>query len=616
MAAVDLCEALENLHDSLGSPHGGFSLIEFNLGALLLWCSYSEGPEEVGDDGGEVIDLDGTWGVGEHVVTVDDIECYSGRQGEGLRPIPNEGRVRFVVPPNLSLGSHDVVVTWDDGNESITLPDFLTVLRRHRRMTTLDLARLLPGEAFDRGPTRPTQGVLLTSAAVDPVPSHPLFAWVAAVGQLLNDVGGLIFTRLVEDMPPALLGTSPAAEATVATVETTYEFPAAGTILLNGEVIAYTGKTDTTLTGLDRDDAITDTYKAGDPVLLWTQDRSDIEIARRMLSVATAEGDYLDVLGRNIGVPRYLDADDDLYRRMIRALGYQAGRGSPTAIGELLDLLLDGRGIGADDGATDATGLTSATGGFTAGMVGMRVRLNGDIAQEYVIAEVTDANTVVFETQADSQHNGWPGTEATGVTWALVPWDVIEDPWEPGVAIVRIWGAPPEDPTGFAYLQGGEVVTPDDLETVTVSSTIRQVLGVWRVEDTRRLGTNYATDNNFAGNVITLSTPLPDVGGGGEFDPIVPPDVIVDYGSVAVPDDTDTSIPGAAWGTGTAQLMKDITWRNPGNQREIDDEAYANKSVPITRYPLYLGDRVGTIAAILEYEVIAGVRPRVEVVLW
>lgn len=433
----------------------------------------------------------------------------------------------------------------------------------------------------------------------------PQRATIEAIGQALNDFGGLVVTRLTADLPSALLGSSPPAEAFTAEVETTFGFDVTGTVVINGEIITYSGKTATTLTGLGRDDSVASTHKRGDLVALYTRRRSALELARRAMLVDHAEGVFLDVIGRNYGVPRYLDATDDLYRRMIRGFAYQAGKGSRTAILEFLDLLLDDKKVTGSDGETDDNApdeFLSGSNPFTSGMVGMRIRLAGDHAQTYRIAEFLtagkvrlDANGGRFWASAGSFGN------ASGIAWEILPYDVWFDPFRPCRIQVWIHCAPPTDPRGFAYLQGGETVTPDNLNTVTVAHEIRQVLGVWKWFDPLRQGTNYATDNNFAGKVITLSTPLDKI-----------EDLIVDYGSVTEPTAPTSGIPGSATGVATGQIVAGVHVRNPGTLAEA--LGYGKQTV--TRYPLYIGDRAGPIRALLWLIVAEGMIPELTVRTW
>lgn len=449
------------------------------------------------------------------------------------------------------------------------------------------------------------------------LPYGPLRSVKEAISEAFNDFGGLILTRLRRDAPPATFGTTPAAEALEFQVETTYRFPAAGTVAIRGETIPYAAKTDTLLQDLTRDDAVRETYRRGEVLALWTRDVSDLDLARRAMLVDYAEGDYLDVIGQNYGVPRYLDANDALYRRIIKALAYQAAKGSRTAIDEFLTLVLDGRGLRGTDGEIDGgtLRLSSSSAPFTIGMKGLRVRLDGTGVNARIcrIIDVLNASTV----QLEAKGSPWwqpatPLTDETDVAFDVLPFNIVETPWKPCTVIIQMTVAPPEDATGFAYLQGGEPAVANEAgTTVEVTSDIRQVLGVWLAIDPLRVGTNYATNNSFSGRTITLSTTLPNAGGPG-IGPIVR-NVIVDYGSVNNPTAVTTGVPGSARGPATGQLLPGVNIRNPGNAAEA--EGYGREA-PIVRYPLYLGDRVGTLRSLLDILTVAGVIPELDVRTW
>lgn len=585
-------------------------LIDLGLGDLLAICfGELEGDafQTVTDEGGHVLHLEGAWLEGvAHTVLIEGQACYSGRAGEGMAPLPHGGLLRAVTPADLPVGGpYDIVVSWGgDAPGEVTLPSLVSVVRRVRRTHGYDLPAMFPAGAYARGYTQLDEGPILAEGVESLARVDLLRAVLSALAETLAEFCGVYFTRLRAPLPPALAG-APVAGSDTAQVESTYGWPDSGTVVILGETITYASKTDITLEELGRDDSVSVTYPEGTPVVIWTRDRSALDQARRGIFVETAEEGFLDVVGGNVGVPRYLDADDELYRRMIRALAYLPGKGSPAAIDIFLDLILEGRGLTSGDGTiTNGNEISSIVGGFTAGMVGARIRLYSDNTHIYRIAEVTDDQNIVLDTQGHIRWRGANLDDDTPVRWEVLPWDVHADPWAPGVAVIILAGAQPDGPEGFAYLQGGEVVMADDTTHVTTNAPIRQVLGVWLATDTERTGTNYATNNNFLGNVITLNTALPGV-----------VNVMVDYGSVTHPPSVSPGVPGSATGAGTAQLLKGVAWRNPVGASEVADEGYAVES-GAARYPLYLGDRVGYILALLDIVLMAGIRPEIRFFLW
>lgn len=558
----------------------------------------------VPDDGGVKIVVGGAFGAGvRHEVWVSYgtgwRRCYSGASGLGWGCYPSaDGSLSFIVPGGLALGAHDVRIRWP--GRTIVRTDALTVVRRHRRAKSFEMARFFTRPFMaGRGPVDPTQDELYEGTGADKAPIYgPLRAVKEAIADMGNRAGGLILTRLTRDLPPAPFGPTPPAEALEALVETTHAFPAAdGTIVCHGEEMFYETAAAGTISGLVRNDAVRETRPKGEPVVLWTRNVSDLDLARLALLVDTAEGDFLNVLGQNYGVPRYLDCPDDTYRRLIRALAYQAAKGSRTALDEILGVLLEDKGITLTDGAVSRAGrtLTSAAAPFTAGMLDLRVRLRGTgrNADKLVrIAEVVSTSVVRFDPRGGL---GWEPADLddeSDVSWDLVPYDVLETPYKPCTVIIRIVGAPPTIALGFAYLQGGEVVTSTDADTVEVAAPIRQVLGVWLAADTGRQGTNYATTNQISGSTITLDTSLPAAN----------TEVIVDYGAINAPPTPPTGgVPGRADGPATAQLLESVDTLNTGTPE---------------RYPLYLGDRGGVLKAIFDTITVAGVIPELEVRTW
>lgn len=575
----------------------------------------------ISDDGGEAITIAGPFSDGDAcTVEIDGVACFSGVFGQGDTCIARDGQLVAVTPANLQAwqtigptlvpygGPYDVTVTLPDATV-ITIAAAVTVVRRNRRTETYDLSRRFPQPVYVTGPTQLDAGPLLTPEAIVPASVSPAMGFVSALGQTLNEVQGIVFTRLVAALPPALLGTSPGPDAFFAQVETVYGFPAtAGIVVIEGEAMAYAtaDATDATFNGLVRDDAVSVTYPVGTPVALYTQDVSAYERARSSLIVGTAEGRFLDSIGMNLGVPRYYGLPDDVYRLLIRTLAYQAGRGTRTSIGQVLDALLLGQGFTGTDGVITAPNtLASAAGGFTPGMYGLRVRLNGAPGEVYRISEVVDANTLTLDPNGSSLE--WAPADlasATGVPFEVLPWDILPDPYRPGLAIIRINYAPPASPVGFAYLNGGEAATASTTTTVDTAYPIRQVLGVWLATDTERTGTNYATDNNFAGQTITLDTALPGAVA-----------VLIDYGAVTNPLAVTTGVPGSATGPGTAQILESVNWHNPAEAPEIAAQGYGQPP-PIVRYPLYLGDRIAYLLPLIEIITLAGVRPVLEAYQW
>lgn len=429
-------------------------------------------------------------------------------------------------------------------------------------------------------------------------------AVTSGIGEALDGLNGTWQTRLAQDLPPAGHGT-PAAAAVLAHVETTLGAPAgAGIIWINGERIPYATAIDGQFQSCTRDPFVRTTYRRGDLVSLEGGGHSALERARDDLYADKADGRFLSSVGRNYGVGRIQGASDTVYRGLIRTLGWMPAKGSRDSIHAFLRaILLDYQLTGS--GNVASRDVVAAAGTFSPGMRRLPVEVTaGGVTRLCRIRKVSvDGSTLALEPRG-SPH--WRSNDLAdgAVTFVVLPFEVIEPQHINNTVWVLIRTAPTEGPTGYGYLNGDETVTlPDDTTHVTVSHDIRQVLGVWLATDTRRQGTNYASDNNFAGKIITLDTPLP----------AGPPAVIVDYGAIFTPGVAPTTgIPGEAAGPATAELMTDVGIRNP--EPILVGDVITGYNV---RYPFYLGGRLEFIADWLSALTVAGVIPELrEVGVW
>lgn len=155
-----------------------------------------------------------------------------------------------------------------------------------------------------------------------------------AIGDEYNELAGQRITRLV--------GAHAEGDTTI-DVETTLDWPDAGLIYMDGDGYTYTSKVSGTpaqlvglqspgyyLPGLKRDlSNLTSLVDASGTY-------SGLDVARRMLFVDYAEGEYLDVIGRNYGVDRPSAMSDDTFRTVLKILAYL-----PKGTTHGLELLLD-----------------------------------------------------------------------------------------------------------------------------------------------------------------------------------------------------------------------------------------------------------------------------------
>jgi hypothetical protein len=430
----------------------------------------------------------------------------------------------------------------------------------------------------------------------------PLRALLSGIGQDLTETAGVWQTRLVQALPPAGHD-DPPPDSLYMVVETCLGLPARGVLVVRGERIPYSTVDPTTgeIGGIERNPFVTEVYRVGEVVALL-RNFSDLDRAREALLLESAEGPFLSVLGRNYGVPRVLDVADPTYRRLVRTLAYQPGRGTRGAIDAFLYAVLYDYGRTGTGNTTEDGTVVAPVGTFTPGMRRLMVDIATDTRTRRArIRSVSDDGSILVLDPTGSPHWQAPGLADEACAFRILPWEVVEPGHRPCTVWIRIRVAPPNGEIGFAYLQGNERVVPAQNNEVQVAHAIRQVLGVWLATDTRREGTNYATTNNFNGQTITLSTPLPG---------LVP--VLVDYGSIyAPPEAPTTGIPGAAGGRATAELMAGVFVRNP--EPVMVDGVVVRR---IVRYPLYLGGRLSLLGAFLDDLTVAGVIPELDVSLW
>lgn len=152
-------------------------------------------------------------------------------------------------------------------------------------------------------------------------------------------IGGRAFTRL----------TSPILETEVTTlnVESTLGFgewqdgEGNGRVLINGEIIDFDSKTDTTFSTLTREVKSTvspSVHPEGSIVWDFSQNMSALDHLRRGLFVAYARGADLDIIARNLGLKKCIGVSEDTWRAFIKAIAYLPKQ-TTTAFAEALDVL-------------------------------------------------------------------------------------------------------------------------------------------------------------------------------------------------------------------------------------------------------------------------------------
>lgn len=145
-------------------------------------------------------------------------------------------------------------------------------------------------------------------------------AMTDAIGSADNEIGGMGVTRLSARAHEN-------DESCV--VETTFQWPASGTISVDSIVYTYDSKDDTHLYGIkhtadgETTPGFLQMHEQRSSVLDLSRKRNAIDLARRATLVDYAEGEDLSVIGRNLSVLRPPALTDDArYREIIKAIAY------------------------------------------------------------------------------------------------------------------------------------------------------------------------------------------------------------------------------------------------------------------------------------------------------
>lgn len=141
-----------------------------------------------------------------------------------------------------------------------------------------------------------------------------------AIGQTDNEIGGYRITRT---------SSASSAGATTINAYSTLDWDDAGLIGIDTCVYTYTGKTLTSFTGISHvKNGVVTAGTAKDhaeeaEIADLSKSWSALDLLRRSLLVDYAEGEYLTVVGQNLGLERLsIFKDDDRFREIIKAIAY------------------------------------------------------------------------------------------------------------------------------------------------------------------------------------------------------------------------------------------------------------------------------------------------------
>lgn len=276
-------------------------------------------------------------------------------------------------------------------------------------------------------------------------------------------------------------------------VETTLNWPATGTVFLDGVRYIYASTTPTTLDGIEHFDGVDfvggakQQHEPVAEVLDFTRDFSGLDITRRSLLVDFASSDDLTRLGANLNVPRPPSLqDDEIYRKLIKAVAY-APRGTIYAMEQALDALLGETQLDFGTlnaaGTGDPTVITLASGTFDAAVEpGHRFRItdapeNPDIEGKTILIETVDSTTQV------TLQAGF-GEDFSNVSWEITEpnWEIFEDLTLGSInntctVFFRSINQAADEFAGKTFLDGEELVALSSTTAATLAQTPIRVAG-------------------------------------------------------------------------------------------------------------------------------------------
>lgn len=173
--------------------------------------------------------------------------------------------------------------------------------------------------------------------------AYQIQAITSALGDVLTAFGGVWETR-----------TTAAAQAGDAalTVESTVGMQPSGAVCVGGDTYTYAAIAGSQLTGMAYTSGgvayagMVQSYPALTTVVDVSGNRSVLDAVKQTYFLGTATGDDLSVIGRNLGVPRLPQVQDDAqYHQLIKAIAY-GPRGTMYCVSLALEALLGAGNFG------------------------------------------------------------------------------------------------------------------------------------------------------------------------------------------------------------------------------------------------------------------------------
>lgn len=400
-------------------------------------------------------------------MTVGIIEATTGALGEELTMLGGFVSTRLTTQTTPETQLQSGLLTMDyDGALTVTLTAgtfLLTVANGHR-------LRILSG------PDAGAEALIDTrDSGIQCTLQGPLPFTAAFVGESWE---------IVEDADDSIL------------VESTLGFGTApGRLVIDGQVYNYSGTTISSFTGITHDDGtglivrgVAQAHRPLSVVADWSRSTSAIDQYRRGFLVAYAVLSDLDIIGKNLGVPRPPELEDDeVYRRLIQALAY-APRGTIFAMEQVLDVLLGEAIIATGTETASGTGdpflVDLSSGSFPVGCEGLRFRVtSGYLTGRTVhIEERVSATQIRLELpmEEDFTLESWEITDPN--------WEIFEDLTLGSVnhgckVFFRRRDNTAEDPNGKTFLDGHQLIPLASTTTLLLPAAGRLRVAGMKLKD-------------------------------------------------------------------------------------------------------------------------------------
>lgn len=308
--------------------------------------------------------------------------------------------------------------------------------------------------------------VIVVSGAADAYdPLYKIESLTWAIGEEFTAAAGRLSTRLLADIVEG---------DTSATVESTYLFPSAGSVWIDGIEFSYTSKTDGTFDGLTATLPVIGNIGSGAEIVLnpfsvpadYGTDvfLSQVDRAFRDSTPGLAQGTNLQRVGTLYGLPIPVSLGADA-QRAGQAIAAFAPRDRRQLLVQFLEGILAARNVTFSASLPAGTNtIVAAASTFATTDVGRWVRTSAGI---HLITAVNGSGSTATLNRPSSGVYGLTGAQwatTTTETVTLLPFTITEDPQMPSTVTVWFWTISTDNTPGN-YMQPASVWLAYNFET-------------------------------------------------------------------------------------------------------------------------------------------------------